>query len=55
MSVVYKWHERFRNGRQSTEDGIREKGWPCIVKMTASIKDKVKDIIYTDHKNVKQT
>ena len=44
MSVFYKWHERFRNGRKSTEDDLRD-GGPCVVKMT--IKDKVKDILFT--------
>ena len=43
VSIVYKWHERFRNGRKSTEDDLRD-GLPCIVKMT--IKDKVKDILF---------
>ena len=33
VSAVYKWHERFRNGRKSTEDYSRE-GPPCVVKMT---------------------
>ena len=41
VSVVYKWHERFRNGRKSTEDDLRD-GRPCVVKMT--IKYKMKDI-----------
>ena len=31
--AVYKWHERFRNGRKSTEDDSRD-GPPCVVKMT---------------------
>ena len=44
MSGVYKWHERFRNGRKSTEDDLRD-GRPCVVKMT--IKDEVKDILFT--------
>ena len=26
--VVYKWHERFRNGRKSTEDGFE--GWSAL-------------------------
>ena len=30
-----------------------EDGWPCVLKM--AIKDKVKDIIYTDRKIVNQT
>ena len=47
VSVVYKWHERFRNGRISTEDDLRD-GRPCVVKMT--IRDKVKDIIRTDRR-----
>ena len=25
LSVIYKWHERFRNGRKSMEDGFE--GW----------------------------
>ena len=33
VSAVYKWHERFRNGRKSTEDYSRD-GPPCVVKMT---------------------
>ena len=44
VSVVYKWHERFRNGRKSTEDDLRD-GRPCVVKMT--IKDKMMDISFT--------
>ena len=28
VSVVYKWHERFGNGRKSTEDGIE--GWSAL-------------------------
>ena len=44
VPVVYKWNERFRNGRKSTEDDLRD-GRPCVVKMT--IKDKVKDILFT--------
>ena len=36
--------ERFRNGRKSTEDNLKD-GQPCITKMT--IKDKVKDILFT--------
>ena len=28
VSVVYKWHERFRNGRKSTEDGFE--GWSAL-------------------------
>ena len=32
VSVVYKWYERFRNGRKSTEDDSRD-GPPCVVKM----------------------
>ena len=33
LSVVYKWHERFRKGRKSTEDDSRD-GSLCVVKMT---------------------
>ena len=44
VSVVYKWHERFKNGRKSTKEDLRD-GRPCVVKMT--IKDKVKDILFT--------
>ena len=44
VSIVYKWHERFRNGRKSTEDDLRD-GRSCVVKMT--IKDKVKKILFT--------
>ena len=44
MSVVHKWHERFRNGRKSSEDDLRD-GRSCVVKMTT--KDKVKDILFT--------
>ena len=39
VSAVYKWHERFRNGRKSTEDDSRD-GPPCVVKMT------MKDIMF---------
>ena len=42
--VVYKWHERFRNGRKSTEIDLRD-GRPCVVKMT--INDKLKDMLFT--------
>ena len=28
VSVVYKWHERLRNGRKSTEDGFE--GLPAM-------------------------
>ena len=28
VSVVYKWHERFGNGRKSTEDGFE--GWSAL-------------------------
>ena len=55
VSVVYKWHDRFRfrkYGKKSTEDESKD-GRPCLAKMT--IKDKVKDIIYTDRKNFNQT
>ena len=31
--ALYKWHERFRNGRKSAEDDSRD-GPPCVVKMT---------------------
>ena len=44
VSVVYKWHERFRHGRNSTEDDLRD-GRPCVVQMI--IKDTVKDILFT--------
>ena len=44
VSVVYKGHERFTNGRKSTEIDWRY-GRPCVVKMT--IKDKVMDILLT--------
>ena len=27
-SIVYKWHERFRNGRKSMEDGFE--GWSAL-------------------------
>ena len=52
MSVIFKWHKRFRNGRKSTEDDSRDDRH-YVVKMT--IKDKVDDIIYINHKNVNQT
>ena len=29
VSVVYNWHERFRNGRKSSEGDLRD-GWPCV-------------------------
>ena len=44
VSVVYTWHERFWNGRKSTENDLRD-GWPCVVKIT--IKYKVKDMLFT--------
>ena len=28
VSVVYQWHERFRDGRKSTEDGFE--GWSAL-------------------------
>ena len=43
-SIVYKWHERLKKGKKSTENNLRD-GRPCIVKMT--IKDKLKDILFT--------
>ena len=43
-SVAYKWHERFRNGRKSTENNLRY-GRSCVVKIT--IKDKLKDMLFT--------
>ena len=43
-SVVSKWHERFRNGRKSTANDLRD-GRLCVVKMT--IKDKLKDMLFT--------
>ena len=52
VSVIYYRHERFRKGRKSSEDDSRDRQ-PCIMKMTS--KDKAKNIIYTDHKNVNQT
>ena len=49
VSAVYKWHQRFRNGRKSTEDDSRN-GPPFVVKMT------MKDIFFdTFSKNVYQT
>ena len=49
VSDVYKCHERFGNGRKSTEDDLRD-GPPCVVKMT------MKDITCdTFSKNVTQT
>ena len=44
VSVVYKWHEIFINGKKSTEDDLRD-GRHCVLKMT--IKDKVNDILFT--------
>ena len=49
FNTVYKWYDRFRNGRKSNEDDLRD-GQPCIVKMT--IKDKVKDILFTPISNL---
>jgi transposase len=40
LSFVYKWHERFRNGRTSLEDDPRE-GRPASE--TSSILDLVRD------------
>ena len=28
VSIICKWHERFRNGRKSTEDGFE--GWSAL-------------------------
>ena len=33
VSAIYKLHERFKNGRKSTEDDSRD-GPPCVVKIT---------------------
>lgn len=46
-SFVYKWHERFRNGRTSIEDDSRE-GRPASV--TASILDTVRDKVLRDRR-----
>ena len=58
VSLVYKWHERFRNGQNThththththtTEDDLRD-GRPCVVKMT--INDKVTYILFTPVSN----
>lgn len=47
VPFVYKWHKRFRGGRQSTADDPRE-GRPCIVKM--AVKDQEKDLIRSDRR-----
>ena len=52
VSVIYNWHERFRNGRKSTEDDFRD-GQPCVVKMTRGQNEGY--FIYIDLKNINQT
>ena len=44
-AFVYKWHSRFRSGRESNEDDFMS-GQPAIV--TCSIKDLVKDMVNMD-------
>ena len=46
-AFVYKWHSRFRNGRESIQDDPRS-GRPSVV--VASIKDKVKDMVNADRR-----
>ena len=46
-AFVYKWHSRFRSGRESREDDFRS-GQRAVV--TCSIKDLVKDMINMDRR-----
>lgn len=46
-TFVYKWHERFRNGRKSIDDDERA-GRPSVV--MASNKDRVKELVNTDRR-----
>ena len=46
-AFVYKWHSRFRSGRESVEDDFRS-GQPAVV--TWSIKDLVNDIVNMDRR-----
>ena len=47
LDFVYKWHSRFRCGRESTEDDFRS-GQPAVV--TCSIKDLVRDMVNMDRR-----
>jgi len=47
-TVVYQWHERFKNGRESIEDDERS-GRPSTSKTDENI-DKVKEILVNNHK-----
>ena len=46
-AFVYKWHSRFRSGRESIEDYFRS-GQSTVV--TCSIKDMVKDMVNIDRR-----
>ena len=53
VSAIYKWHQRFRDGRKSTADDSRD-GPPCVVKMT--MKDMFLFVFFAHlAKNVNQT
>ena len=47
-ALVFKWHQRFRDGRSSIEDDNRC-GRPAVVK--GSIMEKVKEMVYTDRRH----
>ncbi|XP_052266722.1 protein GVQW3-like [Dreissena polymorpha] len=46
-SLVFKWHDRFRKGRESVEDDARS-GRPALVKQTMT--DKLRDLIKTNRR-----
>ena len=46
-SFVYKWHSRFKSGRESVEDDIRS-GRPAVV--SCSIKNSVKEMVTNDRR-----
>lgn len=46
-AVVYKWHSRFRSGRESISDDPRS-GRPAVV--ACSIRDSVKDMVNKDRR-----
>ena len=46
-ALVFKWHKRFREGRDSVEDDERC-GRPAMVRLTMS--EKVKELVYRDRR-----
>lgn len=46
-AFVYKWHSRFRSGRESIDDDVRS-GRPAVV--TCSIENSVKDMVRSDRR-----